>query len=87
MGCDTCRKTLPCPLCDKSTFKFHITFCKIHSETPMIVHTQHKQEFSIKEKQAIEKMFPDRKIRFEMKSIKDHSHCHIEGRKDELKTN
>ena len=66
-----------CPLCDKESFKFYITFCRTHKNTPLIVSTKHKIDFTEEEKEKIKKMFPNRKVRFEMKSIMNHAHCHI----------
>jgi hypothetical protein len=67
-----------CNLCRKDTYKFYITFCWVHKDTPMVVSTEHKKAFSDEEKELIRKMFPNRNIRWKMRSIPDHAHCHIE---------
>jgi hypothetical protein len=66
-----------CELCQTSAFPFLITFCRSHPDQILIVSTEHKPEFSEQEKGLIKKMFPDRTIRWEMRSIKDHAHAHI----------
>lgn len=68
---------MSCPLCDKSTFKLYITFCWSHSDYPLIVSTTHKSEFSEEEKELIKKIFPNREIRWEMRSIPQHAHAHL----------
>ncbi len=47
--------------------------CKV----PMIVLREHRSTISEKEKNDIIKGF--NKIRWEMRKIKDHFHCHLEG--------
>jgi len=49
--------------------------------TPMFVHAQHKEAFSENEKllieQLAEEMFgPGTKLRWKMRQILDHAHCH-----------
>lgn len=65
-----------CSLCDKESFSFYITFCRT-CNIPMLVSTVHKSNFSDEEKQLIKRMFPDRNVRYEMRSIKFHAHCHL----------
>lgn len=67
-----------CDLCDRDSFPFYLTFCRTHTSTPMVVSTKHKPDFSEQEKDMIRRVFPDKHVRFEMRSIKDHAHCHIE---------
>ena len=67
-----------CPLCNKSSFEFYITFCRTHKNIPLIVLTKHRSEFTQEEKEMIKNMFPDRHIRWEMQSILTHAHCHLE---------
>lgn len=68
---------MSCPLCNKPTFKFYITFCRSHPDYPLIVSTIHKPEFSKEEKELIKKIFPNREIRWEMRSIPQHAHAHL----------
>lgn len=44
----------------------------------MIVATKHKEAFSVEEMQRLERMFPDHPIRFEMRSLPEHAHAHVE---------
>ncbi len=67
-----------CPLCNKKSFPFYITFCDTHCQTPLIVSCTHKKEFSMEEKYKIKKMFHGRNVRFEMRSLPLHAHAHIE---------
>lgn len=46
---------------------------------PMIVSHHHKPEFSHAEKMLIARLFPKKKIRWQMRQIKSHAHCHIEA--------
>ena len=67
-----------CPLCEKESFSFYITLCRSHRRTPLIVSVEHKREFSEGEKNMIRAMFPDRHVRFKMRTIPDHAHAHLE---------
>lgn len=68
-----------CPLCDKESFSFYITYCKSHPDTPLVVSTKHEPKFSQSEKDIINRMFSEHfNVRFEMRSILDHSHAHLE---------
>tara|TARA_Y100000310_G_scaffold16976_1_gene16866 strand:- start:832 stop:1104 length:273 start_codon:yes stop_codon:yes gene_type:complete len=71
-----------CPLCDDESFSFYITLCKSHKCTPMIVSVEHNAEFTAEEKDMILWMFPDRHVRFKMRTIHDHAHCHLELQKE-----
>jgi len=44
----------------------------------MIVATKHKESFTVEEMQRLDLMFPDHHIRYEMRSIPDHAHAHVE---------
>lgn len=55
-----------------------ITICNTCG-VPMIVSYDHRPEFSEKEKELIEKLFPDRNKRWEMRKIPTHAHVHIIG--------
>ncbi len=67
-----------CPLCDKKSFKLYITFCKTHTDTPLIVSTEHKSKWTEEEERMIKNLFPNRKIRWSMQSLPNHVHCHLE---------
>jgi hypothetical protein len=73
-----------CSLCKHETFKFYITFCWSHPDSPMVVSTTHKPHFSEEEKNLIKKMFPDKRIRWEPGDIPEHAHAHIVLEKTEL---
>lgn len=49
--------------------------CKI----PMVIAGGHRPNFTTKEREVIMEAFLGKKIRWEMRSLKDHAHCHIEG--------
>ncbi len=66
-----------CELCEISD-GFIITICR-KCGTPLVVSREHKSEFSLEEQFLINKMFSGRKKRWEMRTIPDHAHCHIEG--------
>lgn len=69
-----------CELCDRKpeiTGWYYITLCRT-CKIPMIVSTHHKPEFTLQERTDIERMFPGRRVRWEMRAIKDHAHCHVE---------
>jgi len=68
---------MSCDLCKWKNFPFLLAFCRSHPDHPLIVSTTHKKGFSQEEKDIIKRMFPDNEIGWEMKSIPDHSHCHI----------
>lgn len=68
-----------CDLCKREVRKaewFYITLCDT-CEVPLIVSLEHKPEFSKEEKESIKRIFPNNKIQWEMRKIKDHAHCHI----------
>lgn len=67
-----------CPLCDRESFRFYITLCRSHRRTPLIVSVEHRPDFTEGEQEMILAMFPDRHVRFEMKSLPEHAHCHLE---------
>lgn len=69
-----------CDLCKRNDFPFLLTFCRT-CNIPLVVSTQHKPNFSEEEKKMIQRLFPNRKIRFEMRNIKSHAHAHILGGK------
>lgn len=54
-----------------------ITVCKT-CDVPLIVSRSHRPEFTDTERGLIEQTFGSRKIRWEMKQIRSHAHCHIE---------
>jgi hypothetical protein len=66
-----------CDLCKTYDFPFLITFCKSHPDQILLVGLGHKPGFDEEEKKLIRRMFPERNIRWEQRSIKDHAHCHI----------
>lgn len=67
-----------CELCDLSNGEggFIITRCRTCNLT-MVVLREHRAEFSFEERMAIKEIFHDRQIRWEMRQITDHAHCHI----------
>jgi len=68
-----------CELCGLNTNPsegFIITFCKT-CNIPLIVLRKHRPNFTKKQKELIKTLFPDRKIRWEMRRIQAHAHCHI----------
>lgn len=67
-----------CELCDlnNSTDGFILTICNT-CNTVLVVKRSHKEEFATGEVAIIKAMFPGRQIRWEMKKIHDHAHCHI----------
>lgn len=66
-----------CALCKWKNFPFLLAFCNSHPEYPLVVSTTHKKEFSKEEKEMIQRLFPENKIGWQMKSIPDHAHAHI----------
>lgn len=70
------RRIMSCELCNLND-GFSMVICKT-CNIPMIVSMGHKPEFTEEEKGRITKLFPDKKIRWEMRKIKDHAHCHLE---------
>ncbi len=69
---------MACPLCDRASFPLYITFCDSHPSWPLIVSSAHKPSFNKDEQGLIGRLFSRRRIRWEMKSIQDHAHCHID---------
>lgn len=67
---------MSCSLCSND-FHFYIAFCRSHPDQILIVGIAHRPNFTDEEKELIKKMFPDRSIRWEMKSIPQHAHCHV----------
>lgn len=80
---------MTCELCDTIDWKegetYRIVMCKT-CHVPMFVLREHRQ-FTEFEKQMIERHFEQgikdgvygyQKIRWEMRKIKDHAHCHFE---------
>jgi len=65
-----------CELCELNG-GLKITICRTCG-IPMVVSYDHKPEFSEAEKELIKRIFPDRKIRWETRKVKDHAHAHIE---------
>ena len=62
-----------CDLCNIDGM-FKLTICRT-CDIPMIVATEHQEKFSEEEKRVIERLFKN--IRWEMRTIKDHAHCHL----------
>ena len=62
-----------CPLCEKKTFKFFLTFCQGHPDVPLIVSTEHKSNFNQEEINTIKRIFP--MAQFDMRSIPSHAHA------------
>lgn len=80
-----------CPLCIRERImpviyednRFWITYCKDHIDCPLIVLKEHRDEFTGEERQWVEwfvsAVWPGTKrIRWMMRSIQDHTHCHVE---------
>jgi hypothetical protein len=44
----------------------------------MLVLTEHRPYFTDEERALIRKMFPEKVIRWEMRQIPNHAHCHLE---------
>ena len=68
-----------CDLCDlnKGRDGFIITICR-KCGTNLLVSRVHKSAFSQEEMFVIQNMFPDRKVRWDMRTLPEHTHCHIE---------
>ena len=74
-----------CDLCslNKSQEGFILAICKgcLTKDPPeslvLIVSREHRPEFTEDEKTMIKSMFPERKVRWEMRQIKEHAHAHI----------
>ncbi|KKL64838.1 hypothetical protein LCGC14_2160980 [marine sediment metagenome] len=68
-----------CKLCElsKGTEGFILTMCD-SCNVPMLALREHRKEFTIDEMVLIGIMFKSRNIRWEMKKIPEHAHCHIE---------
>ena len=72
-----------CCLCDLKGSFLRVTVCKTCG-VPMLVHTDHRAEFTDMEKRLIEVMFPGAKIRWRQRKIHDHAHCHLYFRKEKV---
>ncbi len=70
---------MTCPLCELVK-DFPGQFVIVECDTchiPMIVSKYHRPEFSDVEKQVIRVAHKGKKIRWEMRKIKDHAHAHL----------
>ncbi len=67
---------MPCELCALNE-GFTMTVCR-SCNVPMVVLNEHRAEFTETEKKRIKYLFPEKKIRWEMRSVKGHAHCHLE---------
>lgn len=69
-----------CNLCNinSGTEGLILVICR-DCRVPMVVSRMHRTQFSLEEKQLIEQTFPNTKIRWTMRKIWDHAHCHIGG--------
>lgn len=67
---------MKCDLCILEGCKYKLVSCKT-CHIPMIVLIEHRANFTEQEKNEIKGMFPDRAIRWEMRKILDHAHCHL----------
>lgn len=66
-----------CELCNLvKNDGFVVTLCN-HCNSTLVVGREHKPEFSDSEREMIKAIFPRGKVRWEMKKIRDHCHCHI----------
>ena len=67
-----------CELCCLSDSKdgFIITICNTCG-IPLICLREHRADFTNEEVDKINKLFPNREIRWEQRSIKNHAHCHL----------
>lgn len=68
-----------CDLCElnRSSDGLIITICHT-CHIPLVVCREHRDWFTERERTMIHSIFPNRKIRWEMRRINDHAHCHIE---------
>lgn len=55
---------------------FIITICE-SCQIPLIVSREHKSQFNREDMEKIELMFPNHRIRWGQRTIRDHAHCHI----------
>ncbi len=68
--CDLCK------LNQNSNWGFILTLCNT-CHIPLVVLREHRPEFNAEEMVRIAIMFRGREIRWEMRRIKGHAHCHI----------
>lgn len=68
-----------CDLCLLNSGRegFVITQCRT-CRIPLVISREHRPDFTPEEMRAIRVLFPNRKIRWAMRQIKDHAHAHIE---------
>ncbi len=72
--CDLCKREV------RVTNWFYVVECDT-CNIPMVVSTEHRAEFSRKEKEDIKRLFGDQyNIRWEMRDIPNHAHCHLEAK-------
>ena len=69
MACELCRL-------NESRDGFIVTICKTCGDV-LVVGRSHRAEFTDNEKAILEGFFPDDDIRWDMRRIHDHAHCHI----------
>ncbi len=79
-----------CPLCIRKRInkiiyedpRFWVTFCSVHPDCPLIVLKEHRDMFTGEERQWVEwfvsVMWPEKRIRWTIKSLPEHIHCHVE---------
>lgn len=69
---------MTCELCDlnNSTDGFIITICKTCGDV-LVSLREHEAEFTDAKWAILERIFPNDDIRWEMRRIHDHAHCHI----------
>ena len=85
-----------CPLCERKEImpviyeddKFWITYCMTHTDCPLVILKEHRPRFS-KEEAAwivsfVSKRWPRGTVRWNMASIPEHAHAHIEERYKEI---
>jgi len=65
-----------CCLCDLKGSFLRVTICS-HCGLLMLVHEDHRAEFTRAERAMIRMMFPRVKIRWRQRKIHDHAHCHL----------
>lgn len=65
---------MSCDLCNLDGFI--ITICNT-CNIPMVILREHRAEFNAEEMVRIGLIFRGKKIRWEMRQIKNHAHCHI----------
>ena len=71
MSCDLCKLV-------QGNEGFVITICKT-CEIPLVVSRYHRVEFTESEKDMLKKFFNGTRIRWAMRQITEHAHCHVEG--------